>query len=65
MELSRQRKWQLKKKSNGLCTICGKKPLKTETLCHICNLRKQMAAKIKYAEKIQWHVSQDTVEDGK
>ena len=33
IEMSRQRKWQAKKKAQGLCTICGKKKIYKGSEC--------------------------------
>ncbi len=32
LEISRQRKWQIRKQKEGLCTICGQKAV-TKTYC--------------------------------
>lgn len=36
-EVSRQRKWQLKKQRDGLCKICGgKKEREDRRMCNLC-----------------------------
>jgi len=34
--LSRQQRWQLRKRMQGLCIGCGKRPLATSSLCEVC-----------------------------
>jgi hypothetical protein len=36
LNMSRQRKYQRKKKTQGLCSICGKNPLYSSEMCECC-----------------------------
>jgi hypothetical protein len=39
MNISRQYLWQLKKRAEGLCGQCGKRPLVNKHYCYKCNER--------------------------
>ena len=38
----RKVKWQRKKLSQGLCTICGRKPLFSKYECKTCRIKKRL-----------------------
>ena len=52
MTLSRQRKWQLKKKAEGLCQNCGK-PAEKGIWCKACGRKKKEENRLKRGFK-QW-----------
>jgi len=37
--MTRQAQWQLSKIAEGLCSICGRRPLETTRLCRECLMR--------------------------
>jgi len=40
MAVSRQRRWQMKKNEQGLCSNCGKRPHReTSTICDHCTVK--------------------------
>jgi hypothetical protein len=43
--LSRQRRYQLRKREKGLCVICGKNPLLAGERCRECNERFKVNAR--------------------
>ena len=47
-EMSKQRQWQLRKREQGLCERCGKKPAAEGLrLCHDCGLKTRKARHVK------------------
>ena len=36
LDVSRQRKYQLRRQAEGLCVMCGRRKLVTRTLCATC-----------------------------
>ncbi len=40
LPISRQRRYQLRKKAKGLCVICGKRKAITESLCARCSKKR-------------------------
>jgi hypothetical protein len=44
--MSRQTEWQQKKLAQGLCTICGKRPLRTKNHCNVCAPRPRIKAAV-------------------
>jgi len=47
LDISRQRRYQLRKKKLGLCTICGKRKIKSSDRCLKCqtSLKESLNAK--------------------
>jgi hypothetical protein len=37
--ISRQRRWQINKSKQGLCTICGKRSIVTSNRCEVCVIK--------------------------
>ena len=49
MNISRQYRWQLKKKAEGLCGQCGKRPLVNKHLCQECHEKRRAYNRFYYA----------------